>query len=227
MSVKQLLRGIIGLTALCLITTAGYGGDFRLFALAGGSSFFNSHTFTVDSDSWRSNYANGGKIIVGGEMPLNKVLGLEAAYSFGRNNLRLTGADGTTGFGVYGGRLNTNFVLHAPRALFHLRPYVTAGIEYSRFSPGSGTDTVVTASGFTGSDAVTLKADNKFGFNYGAGIEWNLLRHLGLRFDVRDHVTGSPRFGLSTDSGVTGAFPVSGAAQGVEYAAGVVLHFGK
>ena len=230
MSGKQIVRGIIGLAALCLITTAGYGGDFRLFVLAGGSSFSNNHTFTVASVNWRSGYATGGKVIVGGEYPLNKILGFEAAYASGRNNLRLTNLTSlnrTAGFGVGSHRLSGNLVLHAPIALLRLRPYLTAGIEYDRFSPARGAETVVATSGFTGSTSVTLNADNKLGFNYGGGVEWKLLRHLGLRLDVRDHVTGSPRFGLSMQSGVTGAFPVSGTAQGIEYSAGVVLHLGK
>ena len=49
---------------------------------------------------------------------------------------------------------------------------------------------------------------------------------LALRLDVRDHVTGTPRFGLPQDL-ISGAiFPISGSAHSVEIAAGFTLHFG-
>jgi hypothetical protein len=84
-------------------------------------------------------------------------------------------------------------------------------------------------SGFAGTPDVTLTADNKFGFNYGGGIEWKMARILGLRFDVRDHLTGSPHFGLASMATATepAVFPVSGIAHGLEYSAGLVFHLGK
>jgi hypothetical protein len=38
------------------------------------------------------------------------------------------------------------------------------------------------------------RGDTKFGYNYGAGIKFLLTDKYGLRFDVRDHVTGKPFF---------------------------------
>ncbi len=66
------------------------------------------------------------------------------------------------------------------------------------------------------------------GFNYGGGLEKKLMYRVRLRFDVRDHVTASPTYGLPSSSSSSGPiFPISRAAHDLEYSAGLVFHLGK
>jgi len=223
------------LAPLLLIAVVGFLPDVaraqgvRVFAMGTGSFLLSEKFFEVAGDPFRSNYAPGGKIILGGEYSRNKVLGFEVAYAYGRNNLRVADLNASpvdeAGYGVRIQRLNGNLVLHSPVELFRLRPYVTAGIEFTRYAPTSEAKELGFTGGFAGQSAM-LEANNKPGINYGGGVEWSLLPKLGLRLDVRDHVTGTPRFGLSQNSSSGALFPISGSAHNVEISAGFTLHFG-
>ena len=237
MSGEKVVCGIMMVLTLCLCTTAGRGEDYKLekfkvFIMGGGSSLFNSHSFTQDYREWESKYVTGGKAIIGGEYRLGRIVGFEGAYSFGTNNLNITNLSAdpntTTGFGIRVQRVSGNLVVHSRQLISGLQPYATAGLEYARFSPTDDAKDIASTSGGFGSTAqVDLRPDYKFGFNYGAGLEWKLSRVLGFRLDVRDHLTGSPHFKLPTTGSTTGMFPVSGIAHGLEYSAGLVFYFGK
>ncbi len=223
------------LVPLLLISVVGFLPDVaraqgvRVFAMGTGSFLLSEKFFEVAGDPFRSNYAPGGKLILGGEYSKNKILGFEVAYAYGRNNLRVADLVPTPseeiGYGVRVQRLNGNLVLHSPVEVFHLRPYVTAGMEFTRYAPTSDAKELAFTEGFAGQSAM-LEANNKPGINYGGGVEWSVLPALGLRLDVRDHVTGTPRFGLPQDPTSGAIFPVSGIAHSVEIAAGFTLHFG-
>ncbi|HTV54921.1 MAG TPA: outer membrane beta-barrel protein [Terriglobia bacterium] len=124
-----------------------------------------------------------------------------------------------TTYGIRHQQASGDVLLHVPFPI--IKPYVAGGIEYVRFSPYGHTQ--VTVPGFTTSFSSSggpfLSASNKFGFNYGAGVEMKVLPFIGLRVDARDFVTGSPSFGLP------GNF--NARANDVEYSAGIVLHLGK
>jgi opacity protein-like surface antigen len=219
-----LLIAVVG----CL-PVVGRAQGVRVSAMGTGSFLLSEKLFDVAGNPFRSNYAPGGKFILGGEYSTNKVLGFEVAYAYGRNNLRVADLNATpvdeAGYGVRVQRLNGNLVLHSPVALLHVRPYATAGIEFTRYSPTSQAKELAFTEGFAGQSA-TLEANNKPGVNYGAGVEWSLIPALALRLDVRDHLTGTPRFGLSQDSSGGALFPISGSAHSVEISAGFTLHFG-
>ena len=237
MSGKQVVCRMMTVLTLCLCTTAARGEDYKLekfkvFVMGGGSSLFSSHSFTQNYRDWESKYVTGGKVIMGGEYRLSKILGFEGAYSFGANDLDITNLTAdpntTTRFGIRVQRVSGNIVLHSRQLISGLRPYATAGLEYVRFSPtDDAKETASTAGGFGSTAQVDVRPDNRFGFNYGAGLEWRLSRVLGLRLDVRDHLTGSPHYQLPTTGSTTGMFPVSGIAHDLEYSAGLVFYFGK
>jgi len=46
-----------------------------------------------------------------------------------------------------------------------------------------------------GSPGEFLSPDNKVGVNHGGGLEWKLLPHVAIRFDVSDHFSARPRMG--------------------------------
>ncbi|MGH9350806.1 MAG: outer membrane beta-barrel protein [Terriglobia bacterium] len=231
MNARKMMKVLAAALLLCLSAVALEAQDFNVFVMGGGSSLFDRHNFVVKSGPFGSTYSTGGQFTVGAQVPLVSIVSLEGAYGWGQNNLRLTnfGDNIETGYGVHNQRASGDLVLHSPVGFLGLKPYLDAGLEYDRFTPyGFATSsfpnfsqTVIT----TGSPV--LSPSNKLGFNYGGGLEWKLLPVVGLRLDVRDHVTGAPTFGLPEQASSSPFFPEKGAAHDLEYSVGIVLHFGK
>jgi opacity protein-like surface antigen len=203
--------------------SAARAQGIRVFVMGGGSFLQNERFFTAVGDRFRSNYAPGGKITLGGELSLGDVAGFEGSYGYGRNNLRLRDLteSETLGYGVRSQRFSANLMLHTPTSVLGVRPYGTAGLEYDHFGPTSQAKTLAFTEGFA-NHLVTLGASNQVGFNFGGGAELSLLPALALRLDLRDHITGTPTYGLSSAQ-----FHVSGAAHNVELSLGLTLHLGK
>jgi opacity protein-like surface antigen len=210
-------------TFALVATSAARAQGVRVFVMGGGSFLQDERFFTSVGDRFRSNYAPGGKITVGCEFSLAPVFGFEGSYGYGRNNLRVTdlASSQTLAYGVRTQRLSANLVVHSPIPVLGARPYGTVGLEYDHLGPTSQAKTLAFTQGFA-DQLVTLGANNQVGFNYGAGVEWSFFPTLALRLDLRDHVTGTPTYGLSS-----ARFPVSGAAHGVELSAGLTFHLGK
>ena len=218
------LAQLLPLVVLALFSTsAARAQGVRVFVMGGGSFLEDERFFTRLGDRFQSNYASGGKITFGGEVSLAPVFGFEGSYGYGRNNLRVTdlAASQTLAYGVRTQRLSANLVAHSPVPVLGVRPYATAGLEYDHLGPTSQAKTLAFTQGFA-DQLVTLSASNQVGFNYGGGIEWSLVPALALRLDLRDHITGTPTYGLSSVR-----FPISGAAHGVELSVGLTLHIGR
>lgn len=125
-------------------------------------------------------------IRIGGRMAFNprRFFGHEVSYSYQHGGLNLL----TSGAGanpdeqevgtVRAHNMYYNAVLHALPTGSPVRPFATGGGGFSSFFlPGVST--------FSGG------GDTKFGYNYGGGLKFNLYKY-GVRFDVRNHVTGKP-----------------------------------
>ena len=213
--------------ALFIPSPQAQAQGIRVFAMTSGTYLFSENFFAVNTDPFRSNYANGGKLIFGAEYMRSKLLGLEFAYGVGRNNLRITDFNEIppeeVGFGIRIQRFNANLVIHSPAGIGRVRPYATAGIELTRFGPTSNAKNLALTEGFAGQSA-TLEGSNKPGFNIGAGLAWKFMPTLAMRLDVRNHSTGTPRFGLPTSSTSGAIFPVSGSAHNLEISLGVTFH---
>jgi hypothetical protein len=234
MKVNRLFAAII-LSGIWAASVRAQG--IRLFVEGTGSFLKDERFFTIcfaqaacgpsigppTLGRFRSAYASGGKVILGGEYSLAKVLGVEGAYGYGHNNLRMANLDTsqTLGYSVAAQRLSANLVAHSPTPLLGVRPYVTAGLEYDHLGPTSQAKSIAFTEGFAG-QLVHLGANNKLGLNYGGGVDWGFLPTLALRIDLRDHLTGSPTYGLSGR-----IYPISGAAHDVELSVGLVFHVGK
>jgi len=128
--------------------------------------------------------------------------GHELSYAFERHHLQIAGAEESR---ARTQQFYYNFVFHATPRAAAIRPFVTGGLGYANVSPGSGGI-------FT--DAAGA---NKFGYNYGGGLKVKVSRLFGLRFDVRDHVTGKPNF-LDLPG-------VEGRLHSIEYSVGFSLLF--
>jgi hypothetical protein len=220
----KLLQLVSAVAVVCFSNSLARAQGLRVFVVGSGSFLHDERLFTnVLDERFRSNYASGGKITFGGEFALTRILGIEGAYGYGTNNLRLTdlGLSQTLGYGVRTQRLSANLVGHSPVSFAGLRPYATAGLEYDHLGPTSQAKALAFTQGFAG-QLVTLGASNQVGINYGAGAEWGFLPALGLRVDLRDHVTGTPTYGLPGRR-----YPISGAAHEVEFSVGLTFHIGK
>jgi hypothetical protein len=106
---------------------------------------------------------------------------------------------------------------------------VVFGVEYDRFSPTSSAASLATSKGFAFEPVAKLASQSSGGVNFGGGIDWIGASKLGLRIDVRDHITGFPTLGLPSAASTASSayFPISGSAHNIEYSIGIVYKFGK
>ena len=123
---------------------------------------------------------------IGGRMAFNprRFFGHEVSYSYQHGGLNLLTSTGGANPGerevgtVRAHNMYYNAVLHALPSGSPVRPFATGGGGFSSFFlPGVST--------FSGG------GDTKFGYNYGGGLKFNLYKY-GVRFDVRNHITGKP-----------------------------------
>ena len=130
-------------------------------------------------------YSISNGVRVGARMGFNtrRFIGHEVSYAYQHAglDLRVSGPEGTeTGDlgAIRSHHMYYNGLLHAAPTGFPVRPFVTGGGGFSSFFlPG--------ISSFSG------YGNTKFGYNYGGGIKLNFYQY-GIRFDVRNHVTGKP-----------------------------------
>jgi len=237
MTAKKVVQVLIVAMALCLSTTTGRAQDNRFFLMGGGSSLLDQRSFTqfYQVYPFGSKYAGGGKAIVGVEAPLrkSKVFGVEGSVGYGRNNLEISNPnispEPVKGYGVRNYRFSGDLVARDPAVWKGVRPYVVIGVEYDDFSPTSAAQSAAVSQGFAGAASAKLASQGKGGVNFGGGFDMKVASKVDLRIDVRDHITGSPTYGLpsSSTTASTAYFPVSGLAHNIEYSVGIVYRFGK
>jgi opacity protein-like surface antigen len=236
MTAKKVVQGLIVTMAFCLSTTTVRAQSDRFFIMGGASSFTDRRVFGEGPNSsipYGSRYASGGKVIAGVEVPLNKILGVEGSFGFGQNNLEIANFNYTIapilGYGVRTFRFSADIVGHIPGSWRGVRVYGVMGPDFDIFSPTSKAQTEAETEGFAFAPSAKLASEGHPGFNGGGGIEYKVTSKVDLRIDVREHVTGSPRFGLPTAATTTSAayFPVGGPAYDLEYCLGLVYRFGK
>lgn len=238
---KKIVQGLMALAALWLATGAVQARDLLdlknaqldISLLGGGSTLVDPHYFTEADRLYHSRFDLGSKFSFGVAVPYGNLLSLETAFSGGPNNLVLTNTDVFPHVGtvypvrVYMGTFGA--VVHAPYSLFHIRPYGEGGLEYDRFSPTRAAENLATNGGFGSVSTANISHNDKFGLNIGAGLDRKISKRLTFRIDLRDHITGSPAFGLpakpTRDSNAI--FPVAGHAHNIVYTAGIVIHVGK
>jgi opacity protein-like surface antigen len=71
--------------------------------------------------------------------------------------------------------------------------------------------------------------DERFAFNYGGGVKFSVLSHLGLRFDFRHNFSDVPSYGLPKESSnpAQTVLPIQGKLQNYEGSVGIYFHFLK
>jgi hypothetical protein len=204
--------------------------------MGGASSLNDKRSFSEAYIPYSTVYATGGRGTLGLEVPLkkSKIFGLEGSYGYGQNNLKLTNLNTSPvtvkSYGLGNNRLSGDLVARSPSGYRGAHPYVVLGVEYDRFSPTSSAVSLATSKGFAHAAVAKLASQGTGGVNFGGGIDWTGSRKLGLRIDVRDHITSSPTFGLPTSEPSNTSlpwFPATGSAHNIEYSIGIVYHFGR
>jgi hypothetical protein len=204
--------------------------------MGGGSSLNDKSSFTEGYIPYSTAYANGGRAIVGVELPLRKsrIFGVEVSYGFGQNNLKLANLSysytPTTSYGLRDNRFSVDLVAHAPGSYHGVHPYAVFGVEYNDFAPTSAAQALATKIGFAFEPTAKLSSQGAGGANFGGGFDYKVTSKVDLRIDVRYHITSSPTFGLPTSEPSTAGlpwFPVTGSAHNIEYSIGFVYHFGR
>jgi opacity protein-like surface antigen len=179
------LRGILLAALFCGAASAQYGEA----GISGGWSIFTDNTLLEQPQIgappliWEVD--DGLRIGARIGLSYRTFFGHEISYAWQRSGLAITGqdADGASFREEFGGfsihNFYYNFVAHATRNTALIRPFVTGGVGMSSFIP-------------PGASALAGQGDTKFGFNYGAGLKFKVTDKYGVRFDVRNHVTGKP-----------------------------------
>lgn len=180
------------LVLCCLLATVFATAAFPQSAelgISAGYGALNDNSISVQEIpqlAGRDTYALSNGVRVGARMAFNPraFTGHEISYSYQHAGLDFlqTGEGATTGTQDLGSvrahHMYYNYVLHATPSGIPVRPFVTGGGGFSSFF-------------LPGLSSLSGRGDTKFGYNYGGGVKFNLFMY-GVRFDVRNHVTGKP-----------------------------------
>lgn len=182
------MRTVAIATALLMLAALPVFGQGAEIGLTVGWGNFTNNTVGFEDAFGEepAEYTIDDGIRIGSRMGLNtgNFVGHEFSYAWQRSKLSILGQD----FGNMSiHNIYYNFLLHATPEGSVIRPFITGGGGVSVFNPPG-------FSSFSGA------GDNKFGYNYGAGIKIKMTESYGIRLDVRDHVTGKP-FDLPDNSG--------------------------
>lgn len=235
MTTRRFLQGLFVTVALCLNATVGWAQTTSVYVTGGGTSLRNSGSFLEAYIPFNWSYTSGVAGNVGVEVPLkkSKIFGLEGSYGFSQNQLRLTETDVSpnvvTSYGFRDSRFSGDLVVHSPSTYRGIRPYFAVGGEYDSYSPTNSATTLAKTSGFAKQYPAVVGTEGAGGVNFGGGLDLIGTRKLGIRLDVRDHITSTPTLGLPFGSTLASKayFPVSGHAHDIEYSIGIVYHFGR
>jgi opacity protein-like surface antigen len=126
--------------------------------------------------------------------------GHEIEYAFNRTYFDVPGVASEAMHFHQGGY---NFLYYLNTDKSRIRPFATAGVQFSDFVPPGG--------------AINYGSQNKFGLNFGAGVKFHIKGMWAGRMDVREYMMGKPGFGELQN--------ISGLLWQTEVSAGVGIGF--
>ncbi len=189
--------------ALICGTSLAFGQAFE-GAITGGPTVLAGGTITPSL----SGVPGAGDIFkldngwnLGFRMTVNpyRIFGYEFGYIYDRSHALIGGVD-QGGMAIHNGFADG--LIYATKEGSRIRPFGAAGINFSNFVlPGS-------SSQYGG-------GQNRFGFNYGAGIKFKATGPWQIRFDIRQFNTGKPDFNLP---GINGRLLQTQVSAGVGFA---------
>jgi hypothetical protein len=160
------------------------------FALAGGGSFYQSHTVTNPKGDASAGFDNGwaASVAVGNNMYSH--VGGEVRYTYLHNDAKLSSGSTKATFGAESHAIHYDFLIHATPTGSHIRPYVAAGggIKFYR-----GTGTEVPFQPLSSIALLTKTSEVQGLLSVGAGVKFSLTNRLMFRVDVHDYLTPFPK----------------------------------
>ena len=200
------LRGILSLAGLAMIMAAPVAHAQTDVAL----SLYGAFSGTTNGNGTIQSPANSAGGLIEVRHISNPLVGYEATYSYNRNNqtYRPSAGVGTCTVGTTCGlpvsvssnahEFTADWIASVHFAM--LRPFALAGVGLLFNQPsGSQPDT---------------NSETKPVFVYGAGLDWALFPHIGLRFQYRGNLYKAPdltRLYTSTNAFTRTAEPMIGA----------------
>ncbi len=177
-------------------------------SISGGQSRLTNNTLaSVQVGQTAADVANvnlGDGFRLAFRLTLNnyRFFGHEIGYAYNRTQLRIeTQPAAEYGMAIHQGFYN--FLVYATPEGTRVRPFVTGGGHFNNFVPPGAS--VTEGSGVT-----------KFGLNYGGGIKARVSSMFGVRFDVRQYLTGKPDF-FATPQGPKGKLKQLEVAAGIAF----------
>ena len=159
-----------------------------------------------------SSFSKTARLFAGGRIRFTRHDALEASYSYSPNHFSLQPA-GLPALSAYNRAdlISFNYVRYL-WAKTRVQPFVTGGLGANRFSGPSNASAVVSGH---------FNADNgwQFAWNLGCGADLVLQRHLALRLELRDYITGQPTVITGTGHNITGT------SHNIVPSAGIVFRF--
>jgi opacity protein-like surface antigen len=142
-----------------------------------------------------SSFSKTGRVVAGGRLRLTRHDALEASYAYSPNHSSLQ--EGTQAPASAYNRVDLisfDYVRYLSLKT-RVQPFTTVGLGTNRFSGPTSAPAVVSG---------LVSADNgyQFAWNYGGGADIVLRRHLALRLELRDYVTGQPGFITGTSHNI-------------------------
>lgn len=168
--------------------------------------------------------AKGGVYGARGGFDFTRRWGVEGAYTYGQNNLRLfRDQTGEVGFGARSHHISLNPVFNFRGPDAKLRPYLTAGGGAIFFKATEAARRDIGLPVNDGLGAKWMKTDLMPAFNWGGGIKYNLTPLATLRFDARNIITRQPHFGLPQENMIPNGVFVApgGVGSGLQITAGI------
>jgi opacity protein-like surface antigen len=160
-----------------------------------------------------SSFSETGRLFAGARYRFTRHDALEASYSYSPNHYSLQEAGQPTLSGYNRVDLISFDYIRYLWTKTRVQPFVTGGVGANRFSGPSNASAVVSGH---------FNADKgwQFAWNLGCGADLVLQRHLALRLEVRDYITGQP-----TPNSISGITGLAATSYNVVPSVGLVFRF--
>jgi opacity protein-like surface antigen len=208
-----------------LVVVTGIACQAQTSVALGVYGAFNG---TTSGDGTKQSPANQAGGLFEFRQIKNPLMGYEATYSYNRGDQSFSNSLSSPPCPTSGCSISTAAIANNAHEVtgdwvvsLHggsLRPFALAGGGLLLNVPSGGTVTTTTCSTTNplcsqSTSAATTRTSTEGIFSYGAGLDWELLPHLGLRFQYRGNVYKAPAIAnafLSTNAFTHNAEPVIG-----------------
>ena len=165
--------------------------NWEVGVMAGGS-FYKNVNVTSASGTATTGFKSGAGFSVFLGNNLYRLIGGELRYSYLRNDAKLSGDTGDTGFGSEQHAIAYDFLIHATPVESALRPYVAVGAGVKDFRGTGAERAVQPLATFV---LLTQTSDVRAMISVGGGVKFAVPRwkHVLLRLDVHDYMSPFPR----------------------------------